>query len=265
MPPSLRRLLALFACLMLFCLPARASQTTEVDLALVIAVDISNSMDQDEQELQRSGFVEAFRSPQVHDAIRGGALGRIAVIYFEWAASSRQFEVTPWTVIDSPETATAFAEKLARAPIQRGPRTSISGAIDTGVRLLDKSGVEALRQVIDVSGDGANNEGRLVTQARDAALKRGITINGLPIMLKRGGGYWDVANLDHYYRDCVIGGTGAFMVPVREQQQFATAIRTKIIREIAGLPARPEFQHAQVDNPTSCLAGETRDWDMRRN
>lgn len=265
MLPSLTRCLALVASLAVFWLPPGPSQATEVDLALVIAVDISNSMDQDEQELQRSGFVEAFRAPQVHDAIRGGALGRIAVIYFEWAASSRQFEVTPWTLIDGPETAIAFAERLARAPIQRGPRTSISGAIDTGVRLLAKSGVEPLRQVIDVSGDGANNEGRLVMQARDDALSRGITINGLPIMLKRGSGYWDVANLDLYYRDCVIGGAGAFMVPVREREQFATAIRTKIIREIAGVPAEPLLQHAQATPPTSCLAGEARDFDMRRN
>jgi hypothetical protein len=157
-----------------------------------------------------------------------------------------------------------FAEQLARAPIQRGPRTSISGAIDFGVRLLEESGVEALRRVIDVSGDGANNQGRPVTLAREAALARDITINGLPIMLKRANSFWDVAKLDVYYRDCVIGGPGAFMIPVRERQHFAAAIKTKIIREIAALEPGPRVVPVQAEGSADCLAGELRDWDMRR-
>jgi hypothetical protein len=242
--------------------PARGS--TEVDLALVLAVDISNSMDREEQELQRTGFIEAFRSPEVHDAIRSGTLGRIAVTYLEWAGVTRQTIVVPWTTIEGAEGAVEFAEQLASAPIQRGPRTSISGAIDFSVRLLEDIPVEPLRRVIDISGDGANNQGRLVTQARDDALSRDITINGLPIMLKRAVGYWDVAELDLYYRDCVIGGPGAFMIPVRERQQFAEAIKTKIIREIAGLAADAEVVPVQAQPRASCLAGEVQDWDMRR-
>ena len=239
-------------------------QTGEVDLALVLAVDISNSMDPEEQELQRQGFVEAFRSPLVHDAIRNGMLGRITVVYAEWAASFRQHVVVPWTTIETPEDARAFAERLSRAPIQRGPRTSISGAIDLGLRLLSDSGAAPLRQGIDISGDGSNNQGRLVTQARDDALARDITINGLAIMLKRAIGYWDVAELDLYYRDCVIGGPGAFMVPIRERHQFAEAIKTKIIREIAGLTGDATVVPAQAQARTNCLAGEVQDWDMRR-
>ena len=253
-------LLAILACVSL--LPARAS--TEVDLALVIAVDISNSMDREEQELQRNGFIEAFRSPQVQDAIRTGMLGRIAVVYMEWAGVTRQTVVVPWTTIDGPEGALSFAEQLERAPIQRGPRTSISGAIDFGAQLLEESGVEPLRRVIDISGDGANNQGRLVTEARDAALARGITINGLPIMLKRSSSYWDVAELDGYYRDCVIGGPGAFMEPVRERHHFAEAIKTKIIREIAAIEPGAQIVPARAQAPLGCITGDLQDWDYRR-
>jgi hypothetical protein len=245
--------------------PSRAQPATEVDLALVLAVDISNSMDPEEQELQRDGFVEAFRSALVHEAIKAGMLGRIAVAYVEWAGSSRQTVLVPWTIIEDRESAGGFADRLARAPTQRAPRTSISGAIDFSMRLLQGSAVEPLRQVIDISGDGANNEGRAVTQARDEALARGITINGLPIMLNRARGYWDVENLDIYYRDCVIGGSGAFMVPVRERQQFAQAIKTKIIREIAGLEDGPKPVPVQAETPTNCGAGGMRDWDRMRN
>jgi uncharacterized protein DUF1194 len=268
MPTILRALFAL-ACLAGFAAVRPATAASEVDLALVLAVDISNSMDPEEQELQREGFVEAFRSPLVHDAIRGGMLGRIAVVYAEWAGSFRQHVVVPWTTIERPEEAVAFAERLSRAPIQRGPRTSISGAIDLGLRLLGDSGTAPVRQVIDISGDGANNQGRPVTQARDEAVAKGVTINGLPIMLKRSIGYWDVADLDLYYRDWVIGGPGAFMVPVRDRDQFAQAIKTKIIREIADLRPDPNagvrLTPVQAEGQTNCLAGEARNWDMMRN
>lgn len=246
--------LALMALLALRSTPAAAD--TEVDLALVIAVDISNSMDPEEQALQREGFVEAFRSSVVHDAIRKGMLGRIAVTYAEWAGTWTQNVLVPWTVIDGPDGAKTFADLLAAKPITRAPRTSVSGAIDLGVRLLGESGVEPTRRVIDISGDGANNQGRSVTEARDEAVAKGITINGLPILLKRGTSYWDVADLDAYYRDCVIGGQGAFMVPVRSREQFAAAVRTKIILEIAGLtPPEPLVKRVQATS-SGCLAGE---------
>jgi hypothetical protein len=242
---------------------ARADER-EVDLALVLAVDISNSMDPEEQTLQREGFVEAFRSAEVQEAIRKGSLGRIAVVYMEWAGSSLQHVVVPWTVIAGPEDAAAFSDRLARVPTQRAPRTSISGAIDFSVGLLARSGVEAARQVIDVSGDGANNQGRFVGQARDEAVARGITVNGLPIMLKRPGGYFDIEDLDAYYRDCVIGGPGAFMVPVRERRHFADAIRTKLVREIADLGA-PLVQPAQAQPRANCFSGESPSWERWRN
>ena len=215
--------------------PNPAKAQSEVDLALVLAVDISNSMDPEEQELQRQGFVEAFRSPLVHNAIGSGMLGRIAVVYLEWAGSPIQYITVPWTEIGGSEDALSFADRLSEAPIRRGPRTSISGAIDTSMKLLSESHIEAVRRVIDISGDGVNNQGRSITQARDEALAQGVVINGLPLLLNRSRNYSDVEKLDEYYRDCVIGGPGAFMVPVRERHQFAEAIKTKIIREIAGL------------------------------
>jgi hypothetical protein len=253
-----RRALLVLAAVSLLAAPLAAAADEDVDLALVLAVDISFSMDPEEQALQREGFVEAFRSPIVHEAIRRGTLGRIAVVYAEWAANFEQKIIVPWTVIENPESAMAFAGRLEAQPTRRGPRTSVSGAIDFGVRLLGKSGVEATRRVIDISGDGANNQGRPVTAARDEAVAQGVTINGLPIMLKRATSYWDVTELDVYYRDCVIGGPGAFTVPVRERDQFPQAIKTKIIMEIAGLmPPVPLIKRAQASEAPSCMAGET--------
>lgn len=244
-------------------LPAQAE--TEVDLALVLAVDISFSMDPEEQVLQREGFVEAFRSGTVQDAIRRGTIGRIAVTYMEWAGATDQRIVMPWTVIDSPESAAAFANSLAAHPTRRAARTSISGALDFAVKLLGEGPFAATRQVIDISGDGPNNQGRPVVIARDDALARGITVNGLPIMVK-GAGYFDIPDLDLYYRDCVIGGQGAFMVPVRERAQFRDAVRTKIILEVAERPGPPRFGAVPPDSLVrpaqseerrgNCLAGE---------
>jgi hypothetical protein len=236
-----------------------AHAETEVDLALVLAVDVSLSMEPDEQELQREGFVEAFRSPEVHEAIGRGMLGRIAVTYVEWAGAGYQQVVVPWTVIEQPADGQAFAARLAQMPIQRFGYTSVSGAIDFSLRQLRESGVTPVRQVIDISGDGANNQGRIVTAARDEAVAQGITINGLPIMLKRPSGAWDIDNLDLYFKDCVIGGPGAFMIPVREKAQFAQAIRTKVIREIADRPQVLSLvQPAQAEERANCLAGELR-------
>ncbi len=242
--------------------PARAE--TEVDLALVIAVDVSFSMDPEEQALQRDGFVEAFRSPVVHDAIRRGAVGRIAVVYVEWAGAGDQRVLIPWALIDGPGTAARFADELASRPTRRASRTSISGALDFSVKLQEEGGFAATRRVVDVSGDGPNNQGRPVLAARADALARGITVNGLPIMLKEPG-YFDVADLDLYYRDCVIGGQGAFMVPARSKEQFRDAVKTKIIMEVAAAPipgpapavAGGNLVVPAQDSPRgNCLAGE---------
>ncbi len=236
--------------------PGAARADVEVDLALVIAVDISYSMDPEELTLQRQGFAEAFRSPAVHEAIRSGMLGRVAVVYMEWAGLGDQRAMVPWTVIEDAQSAAAFADRVAAVPVRRAQRTSISGAIDMGMRLLGQSGVDATRRVIDISGDGANNQGRPVTVARDEAVAQGVVINGLPLMLKQPG-YLDIPNLDIYYRDCVIGGPGAFTVPVRDRDQFVNAIKTKILMEIAGLvPPQPLIRHAQYEGGRACMAGE---------
>jgi hypothetical protein len=254
---TLRRLALAFSLAAAACFggsPTRAD--TEVDLALVIAVDISYSMDMDELALQREGFANAFRDAQVHDAIRRGMLGKIAVVYFEWAGAWDQRVVVPWTVLDGSDSAGSFADKVAAQPVRRAQRTSVSGAIDFGTNLLAQSGVEATRRVIDISGDGPNNQGRPVMAARGDALAQGITINGLPVMLKAPG-YLDIPALDVYYRDCVIGGQGAFVVPVREREQFPNAIKTKILLEIAGLtPPVSLVQPAQAEQSADCMVGE---------
>ena len=238
---------------------AAAPAETRVDLALVLAVDVSFSMEPDEQDLQRAGFVEAFQSPEVHQAIRQGVLGRIAVVYLEWSGAFDQQIIVPWTVIEQPADGLAFAEQLSQSPIHRRSYTSISGIIDFGVRQLRQNGLQADRQVIDISGDGANDSGRTVTLARDEALAHGITINGLPIMLKRPEGIWDIEDLDLYFHDCVIGGPGAFLVPVREKAHFVEAIKAKIIQEITdqSLPYSL-VQPVQAVSSANCLAGEKR-------
>jgi Protein of unknown function (DUF1194) len=163
--------------------------------------------------------------------------------------------VVPWTVIDGRESAEAFAGLLAQSPLQRGPYTSISGAIRLSLQLLANSGVTALRQVIDISGDGVNNHGPLVTRARDEAIARDVTINGLPVMLKKPIDE-EVPHLDRYYKDCVIGGTGAFVVPVREPEEFVSAIKIKVILEIAGLTSSRLIQRAQTEERINCITGE---------
>jgi hypothetical protein len=244
-------------------MPTRAQ--SEVDLALVIAVDISYSMDTDEQELQREGFAEAFRSPLVHDAIRNGMLGRIGVTYMEWAGSADQKVIIPWMILDSTESLTAFADRIVSTPLRRALRTSVSGAIDAAANLFEVGGLEATRKVIDVSGDGVNNQGRPAPQARDEAVARGITINGLPIMLKKPGSL-DDPDLDIYFRDCVIGGQGAFMVPARDKSQFQEAIKAKILLEVSGVwrprgsSIRPAQEHAT--RRADCFAGEIK-WRER--
>lgn len=239
--------------------PAWPRAPTDVDVALVLAVDVSTSMDPDEQDLQRRGYVEAFRSPLVHQAIRTGMLGRIAVTYVEWAGAAHpryQKVVVPWTIVETPKDGIAFADRLARAPVHPVAGTSISGAIDFSLVLLSSGQFMALRRVIDISGDGSNNQGRSVTDARDEAVARGVTINGLPIMLKEPERR-ENATMDGYYRDCVIGGTGAFLVPVREREQFVTQTRTKIVREIAGVGAPSSMLQPVNGAPlTDCDVGE---------
>jgi Protein of unknown function (DUF1194) len=235
-----------------------------VDIELVIAVDVSYSMDPDEQALQREGYVLALTSREFMRALREGANGKIAVTYFEWAGQFDQKIIMPWRLIEGPESADAVAAEIARAPYRRASRTSISGALRFAKPLFDNSGYRGLRRVIDVSGDGANNSGPLVAPMRDEVLAAGITINGLPIMLKRSNfGTMDIENLDVYYEDCVIGGPGAFVVPIREREKFIEATRTKLVLEVAGRQPAPRLVPASAQAPRiSCTIGEKR-WQDR--
>ena len=205
-----------------------------VDLELVLAVDVSFSMDPEEQALQRQGYVEAFRHPEVVAAIVSGPLGRIAVTYVEWGGHAEQ--IVPWTLIDGGVSAERFANALAARPLQRISFTSISNALLFGQRLFRNSGFRGLRRVVDVSGDGPNNGGAPVPLARDTLLADGIVIDGLAIMLE-GAPAADPAairDLDIYYEKCVTGGPGAFVMTVAEPGRFAEAIRRKLVLEITG-------------------------------
>ncbi|AUH34418.1 hypothetical protein CUV01_14395 [Paracoccus tegillarcae] len=250
-------------------LATAAAQTEPAELGvgaeLVIAVDISRSIDPDEQLIQRQGYAAAFRSKDVQDAIMHGGWGRVAITYVEWAGEPIQNIIIPWTLIDSADAAHGFADRIEQGSPRSASRTSISGVISFSAEMFEQNGYTGLRRVIDVSGDGPNNQGRGVTEARDAALMRGITINGLPLMTNGrreaafGFGRWStIANLDAYYADCVIGGPGAFAIPVTAWDQFANAVRQKLVLELAGRqPPQPErLIQAQARMPIDCLIGE---------
>lgn len=237
--------------------PVRAE--TEVDLELVLAVDISRSMDYDEQLLQRSGYVEAIKHPEVMAAIRGGLLGRIAVTYFEWAGPGQDRVAVPWQIIEDEASAADFADKVAGATIGTASGTSISAGLLAAAALFETSGYRSYRQVIDVSGDGPNNRGGPVAPARDAVVAKGIVINGLPIMLKAPGySPYSIPNLDAYYQQCVIGGPGSFIVPVQGPDQLVAAVRRKLVLEIAAatptaIPAQMLFEETRT---VDCMIGE---------
>jgi Protein of unknown function (DUF1194) len=232
--------------------------TPSVDVELVLAVDVSYSMDMDELAIQREGYAQAIISKEFLQALKTGPNGKIAVTYFEWAASGDQKIIIPWRVIDGPETADAVANEIMKTPIRRASRTSISGAINFAMPLFDENPHHGLRRVIDISGDGPNNDGSPVTLARDAALEKGITINGLPVMVKEPSySTLDIDNLDFYYEDCVIGGRGSFVVSIKDRGNFKEAIRTKLLLEVAGrTPERPVVPVADKEPRVSCMIGE---------
>jgi len=229
-----------------------------VDVELVLAVDVSYSMDMDELALQREGYAQAIVSKEFLQALKSGPHGRIAITYFEWAASTDQKIIIPWRVIDGPETADAVANEIVRTPIRRASRTSISGAINFAMPLFEENPHRGLRRVIDISGDGPNNNGAPVIIARDAAVEKGIVINGLPIMVKEPSySTMDIDNLDLYYEDCVIGGPGSFVVTIKDRDKFKEAIRTKLLLEIAGhTPERPVVPAAGREPRVNCMIGE---------
>ena len=226
----------------------------EVDVELVLAVDVSQSMDTDEQEIQRAGYVAALTSPEILEAIGYGPTGRIAVAYMEWGGTGEQFVVADWSVISDAASAAAFATKIAEAPLRQRRRTSIASALSQAAMMIAMNEYDGLRKVIDISGDGPNNQGGAVTQFRDRAVAQGITINGLPLMMKEDDDPWQsMMNVDNYYEDCVIGGPGNFFVPVYSKAQFADAIRMKLVMEIAGItPPEPLVMQATARKPVNC-------------
>jgi Protein of unknown function (DUF1194) len=230
-----------------------AAQPAPADLELVLAVDVSRSMDRNESALQRLGYVEAIRSADFAAAVAAGVHGRIRIAYVEWAGDGAQKIVVPWREIAGRDDAASFADALAAEPVavfQRG--TSISSALLFSAGMFGAEG-GATRRVIDISGDGPNNEGIPAPVARDAVLASGIAINGLPVLI-------DPSRvspaLDRYYAACVIGGEGAFSLPVRGKADFADSILRKLLREVLSAGDGYGTALAAADTPVDCLAGE---------
>jgi hypothetical protein len=208
----------------------------EVDLQLVLAVDVSRSIDEVEAELQRRGYIEALTNDRVIDAILSGENRRIAVCYTEWAGTHYQVLVLDWTVIDSPAAARRFADKLAEAPRQSQSWTAVGAALAHAGQRFDNSGFVSKRRVIDVSGDGRTNDGPPAELVRDRLVQLGIVINGLPVMMNRTNfGRPPDLTLDKYYEENVIGGPGSFMIVADDFDHFGRAVRTKLVREISGV------------------------------
>ncbi len=227
--------------------PVHAEPT--VDIALVLAVDVSLSIDAEEFALQRAGYAAAFRNKRVVDAITAGSRQAMAVTYLQWSGAREQQQIVGWHLITDRASAAHFADALAAADrVVAGGSTSLSGAIEASGRLLEHSGYLADRRIINISGDGSNNSGRLPIFARDEAIAEGITINGLAILKNE-------PFLDDYYRANVIGGHGGFVMTARDFDDFAEAILAKLIREIASLPnpQPPTRRAAVVEGPAKIL------------
>jgi hypothetical protein len=215
----------------------------DVDLELVLAADASGSMDVDEQRLQREGYARALRQPEVIRAIANGAYGRIALTYIEWGNPDQHLVIVPWTIVSTLGDAAGFGDSIAAPRLTKPGGTSISSALLFAAEQLYASGARSFRRVVDISGDGPNNLGPAVDVTRDRLVRAGITINGLPITLKDSEGFGshprhDADILSAYYKDCVIGGPGSFLITVDDPARFAIAIRRKLVLEISGLPAR---------------------------
>ena len=243
---------------------SKTTGSTEVDVELVLAIDISYSMDFDELALQREGYAQAIASQEFLNALKQGTNAKVAVTLVEWAGVADQRIVVPWRLIDGAASAAAVSAELERSAVRRAFRTSISGALMFSAALFEGNGFRGIRRVIDVSGDGTNNQGPPVTLVRDEVLAKGIVINGLPIMLKEPQpGSIDIPDLDIYYEDCVIGGPGAFVVPIREREKFKDAIRTKLVLDIADRSGVARIIPVSRENPRiSCTIGEQM-WQRR--
>lgn len=238
------------------------SKATEVDLELVLLVDVSRSMTERELEIQRQGYAAALRSEDVYHAIQSGLLQRIALTYVEWAGL--QEVIVDWRIVETRADLEGFADALSVRFDPTLRRTSISEALIFGAAMIESNAFEGLRRVIDVSGDGPNNLGRPVLLARNAVLSKSITINGLPLMTREGlGGLWHLEDLDLYYENCVTGGPGSFVIPVLDWQDFAEAVRRKLVLEIAAAPLYEQVIPAQFTQlkEYDCMVGEKM-WDQ---
>lgn len=238
-----------------------------VDVELVIAVDVSYSVEPNDLAAQREGYAKALVSEEFLRALRAGPVGKIALTYFEWSSTSDQKIVVPWRQIDGPEAAEAVATEIMKAPIRRGSRTSISSAIKFAVPLFEQNPYRGSRRVIDISGDGPNNTGDPVATARDTALQQGIIITGLPVMTNATPpDPMDFQHIDHtdwYYEDCVIGGPGSFVVPITDRGNFKEAIRTKLALEVAGrTPKGSTAPSVEKEPRVLCTIGEKL-WQQR--
>ncbi|RJQ34826.1 DUF1194 domain-containing protein [Candidatus Parcubacteria bacterium] len=242
-----------------------------VDLELALLVDASSSMDKEEQALQRLGYIRAIRHPEIVKVIREGPIGRIALTYVEFYGAKDQRIIVPWTIVEDDESAGEVAGYLSEAGLEKGPFTSISAGMEmVGGQMLTNE-FEGTKLVVDVSGDGPNNAGKPVAAVRDALVALGIGINGLPIMLRpEAVPYEEFARLDEYYKDCIIGGPGAFIMPITATDQFIPAIRNKLALEIGSAPTRSRYaesgarvvlvgtlQHTKQVSRSDCLVGET--------
>ena len=243
----MRRISLLLAGAIMLCLfSPRPSQAEDVDVALVLVTDVSRSIDDAEFKLEKDGYTTAFADPKVLEAIHGGPNGKIAVAYIEFASGFEVKTVLDWSVIHDKASAQAFAAQLSEAPRSFWGRTAISAGIDQAVQLLGESGINATRHVIDVCGDGTNNAGREVADARDDALKAGATINGLAIINDHPVS-WTFAHvqppggLANYYRDNVTGGPGSFVIEVHDFHTFGEAMTRKLVNEIAAGPAASRY------------------------
>jgi hypothetical protein len=229
-------LVSIFAGAAMF--PAVASAAEQVDLLLVLAADVSRSIDSEKFQLQREGYAAAISDPRVLDAIRSGRNGRVGVAFVEWSGIGSQRVVIDWTTVSDAESAKGFGDRLLEAPRSFADRTSISGAIEFAMGQFARAPFESARRTIDVSGDGTNNSGPDVTQVRDEAIAQGVTINGL-VILSETPLAWNPdhtnppGGLENYYRNNVIGGPGAFVLTAQNFNSFGQAIVKKMIAEVA--------------------------------
>ena len=255
---------ACIALVSLFCASAAEAETA-VDLELVLAVDTSRSMDRDELTLQREGYAAALEHPAVASALASGPLGKAAIMYFEWGGPGWHRVLVPWTLIETPEDARAVAATLRTQPIAGQRGTSISDAMERAAERIETNAFEGTRKVIDISGDGPNNQGRPVLEVRAEVAAKGIEINGLPFMIKEPGGAYSIEDLDIYYETCVITGENAFVIPIFRMDRLVASIRQKLVLEVSGRPGPPNTRVRPALAATDCMIGEKlrnrREWE----